>query len=82
MYYVKLEKEYAQLKYELGNMKEYVMHDVKNYQYTPTMRYVMNVVLYASRCIRKEDGLLRSVLRVIDVCYLPVELVCLYVCMI
>ena len=33
-------------------------------------------------CIRKDDGLLRYVLWVIDGWYLPVELVCLYVSMI
>ena len=63
-------------------MDEYVMHDVINYQNLCTMRFVITVVLYAFRCVRKEDGLCRSVLRVIDGCYILVELICMYVCMI
>ena len=63
-------------------MDDYVMHDLRNYQYVPMMRFVMNVVLYVFYCVRKEDGLLRYVLWVIDGCFLPVELVCLYVSMI
>ena len=34
MYYAKRDREYAWLEYELGNMDEYVMHDVGNYQNT------------------------------------------------
>ena len=63
-------------------MNEYVTQYVINYQNAPMMRFVMNVVLYVFYCFRKEDGSLWSMLQVIDRCYLPIELVCLCVCMI
>ena len=42
----KARKKICMTKYELSNMDEYVMHDVRNYQYPPTMIFVMNVILY------------------------------------
>ena len=34
------------------------MHDVRNYQNASMMRFVMNDILYAFRCVKKEDVLL------------------------
>jgi len=39
-------------------MDEYVMRDLRNYQYIPMMKFVMIVVLYVFYCVTKEDGLL------------------------
>ena len=39
-------------------MDECGMHDARNYKRAPIMRFVINDVLYAFRCVRKEDGLL------------------------
>ena len=47
----------------------------------PPTRFVMNDVSYDFHCVRKEDGLLRFVLRMIDECYLLVDLfllICAY----
>ena len=56
------------------------MHDIRYNKIAPMMRFVMNDVLYAFHCFRKNDRLLQSMLQVIDGCYLPIELV-LLVCM-
>ena len=77
MNYEKLEIEYAWLEHELGNMDDYVMHNVINYQNASMIRF-----LYVFRCFRKKDGLVWFVLRVIDGCYLPVLLIWFFVCMI
>jgi len=39
-------------------MDEYVMYEVRNYQNFPMMRFVVNVILYAFRCDKKENWLL------------------------
>ena len=42
----KTRKKICVTKYELSNMDEYVMHDVRNYQFPPMMIFAMNVILY------------------------------------
>ena len=39
-------------------MDDYVMGDLRNYQNTHMMRFVMKVIFYAFCCVQKEDGLL------------------------
>ena len=54
-------------------MDECGMHDVRNYKNDPMMRFVMNDVLYTFGLLRKDDGLFRFVLWVIDRCYLSLS---------
>ena len=55
-------------------MDDYGMHDVRNYQKTPLIRFVIKIVLYVFYCVQKENGLLWCVLWVIDGCYLSLSL--------